>query len=214
MAAMRPLNALPLKALTPEPPAPEPTALEPISPDLADYLAADGVIDHHHPAIRALAGGLWRDTPEQTARAAFEYVRDEIPHSADVDRWSAAYRASEVLAAGNAVCHGKSHLLVALLRAAGIPAGICYQRFEVLHVMAAVHWPTNGWVRLDARGGAPGAAARFATSREDERVAFPVTADLPGVYAAAPPSVVAALANGRPGVAGYDYLPVAVRSRD
>ncbi|MGK4582304.1 transglutaminase domain-containing protein [Kitasatospora sp. HPMI-4] len=94
-----------------------PMRLRPASAALADYLAADEVIDHGHPEIRALADRLRGVRPEAGARAAFEYVRDEIAHSGDVGEWSAAYRASDVLANRNAICHGKAHLLTALLRA-------------------------------------------------------------------------------------------------
>ncbi len=176
----------------------------------AEYLAADGVIDHEHPEIRALAARLRGETAERTARAAYEYVRDEIAHSVDAGRWSAAYRASDVLAQGDALCHGKAHLLAALLRVEGIPAGICYQRVEVLHGLVAVYWPGEGWVRIDPRGNRPGIDARFATVRAEERLAFPDDEHVPGVYAAVPASVAAALANGRPGAVGYAYLPAEV----
>lgn len=89
--------------------------LHPASPGLDDYLAADDVIDHRHPAILETARGL--GTPE----AAFTFVRDDIAHSRDAGVWSAAYRASDVLAARNAICHGKAHLAAALLRALGVP---------------------------------------------------------------------------------------------
>jgi transglutaminase-like putative cysteine protease len=112
-----------------------------------------------------------------------------------------------VLAAGNAVCHGKSHLLVALLRAEGIPAGLRYQRFEVLHGLAAAWWPGEGWVDLDPRGNFGGAAAEFGLRCGPERLAFPETALEPGVYAAVPARVAAGLAAGVPGVADYGYLP-------
>ncbi|AUG78867.1 hypothetical protein CFP65_4107 [Kitasatospora sp. MMS16-BH015] len=177
--------------------------------ELGAYLAADAVIDHGHPEIRALAERLRRGTPVETARAAYEYVRDEIPHSGDVDRWSAAYRASAVLAEGNAICHGKAHLLIALLRASGIPAGVRYQRFEVLHGLVAAWWPGEGWVSIDPRGNVGGITAEFSVVRAAERIAFPEAALEPGVYPAVPERVARALAEAVPGVAGYEYLPAA-----
>jgi transglutaminase-like putative cysteine protease len=190
---------------------------EPVEPGLAPYLAADDVIDDEHPQIRALAARLRGDSREATAEAAFEYVRDRIHHSSDVQRWSAAYRASDVLAEGDAICHGKAHLLAALLRAEGIPAGLCYQRLNVLHAMVAVHWagpgPSGGnWVRLDARGNRPAAAgqdavdARFALVPGEERLAFPGDC-YPGVYAAVPAELQAGLATKPVGKAGYGHLP-------
>ncbi|MEV6209209.1 transglutaminase family protein [Kitasatospora sp. NPDC051914] len=181
----------------------------PADPDDPAFLAADEVIDHGHPAVRALARSLRGATAEETARALYEHVRDELPHSADVDRWSAAVRASDVLAAGDAVCHGKAHLLVALLRAEGIPAGLCYQPLNVLHGLAAVRLPGwADWVRIDPRGNRPGMDARFATAPEDERLAYPEFPVLPGVHAAVPPALAAALARGVPGEASFDHIPV------
>jgi hypothetical protein len=49
------------------------------------YLAADEAIDHEHALVRATAARLRTDTdgPVEYARAAYEFVRDTIPHSAD-----------------------------------------------------------------------------------------------------------------------------------
>ncbi|WP_371498489.1 transglutaminase family protein [Kitasatospora sp. NBC_00374] len=196
----------------------EPPPLRPASTDPADYLAADDVIDHGHPEIRALADRLRRDSVRESARAAFEYVRDRVAHSADLGRWSAAYRASDVLAAGDAICHGKAHLLTAVLRAQGIPAGLCYQRLDVLHALVAVHWPRpeggGTWVRLDPRGNKPGVDAQFATDPADERPAWPVDPArgefwYDTVYPATPDGLRTALATADPGRTGYGYyLPV------
>jgi transglutaminase-like putative cysteine protease len=164
------------------------------SANLDDYLAQDELIDHGHPAIRQLAEQL---DPE----AVFEYVRDRIAHSYDVDRWSAAYRASDVLAAGNSICHGQAHLLAALLRAKGIPAGLCYQRITVMHGLVAAHWPA-GWVRLDPRNPSTG----FATRPQDEKLAYPDVPCTGTVYATVPPELALCLSRARPDVAGFDYL--------
>ncbi|MFD8083864.1 transglutaminase family protein [Kitasatospora sp. NPDC059722] len=183
--------------------------LQPETDDLAAYLAADEVIDHQHPELRRLAAEL--ATPE----AAFHHVRDRVWHSADAGAYSGAFRASEVLAARNAICHGKSHLLAALLRAQGVPAGLCYQRLEdgeggfVLHGLNAVHLDGR-WSRLDARGNREGVDARY--DLETERLAWPVRPELgerdyPGVFAAPPAPLLRALARAVPGESGYGYLP-------
>ncbi|MFE6055256.1 transglutaminase family protein [Kitasatospora sp. NPDC056446] len=183
--------------------------LRPETDDLTAYLTADGVIDHRHPGLRRLAVEL------ATPRAAFHHVRDRVAHSADAGTYSGAFRASEVLAAGNAICHGKSHLLAALLRAQGLPAGLCYQRLEdgeggfVLHALNAVHLDGR-WARLDARGNREGVDARYDLDRE--RLAWPVRPELgerdyPGVFAAPPAALLTALARAVPGRAGYGYLP-------
>ncbi|GAA2810255.1 transglutaminase family protein [Kitasatospora paracochleata] len=187
--------------------------LVPASADLADYLAADEVIDHDHPEIRALAARLRRTDRVATARALFEYVRDEIDHSADVDHWSGAYRASDVLARRNGICHAKAHLLAALLRAEGIPAGICYQKLEVLHGLNGIHFEETGqWVRLDPRGNKGGADAHFATEPAEERTAWANDPDAgnfhyPTVHPTPPADLRAALAEARVGERGYGHLP-------
>jgi transglutaminase-like putative cysteine protease len=171
------------------------------SADLGDYLAEDAVIDHGHPAIRALAAELRGADAEQSAAAAFGYVRDRIAHSYDVDRWSAAYRASDVLAAGNSICHGQAHLLAALLRANGIPAGLCYQQLSAVHGLVAAHWPA-GWVRLDPRV----SDSRFAATPQAEYLVYPDAPTDSVVYAEVPPALATCLSAARPGVAGFDYL--------
>ncbi|MGF1426640.1 transglutaminase-like domain-containing protein [Kitasatospora sp. LaBMicrA B282] len=177
--------------------------------DLTAYLVADEVIDHQHPELRALAAEL--ATPE----AAFHHVRDQVWHSADAGAYSGAFRASAVLAARNAICHGKSHLLAALLRAQGVPTGLCYQRLEdgeggfVLHGLNAVHLDGR-WARLDARGNCEGVDAQYDLERE--RLAWPVRPELgerdyPGVFAVPPAPLLQALARAVPGRAGYGHLP-------
>jgi transglutaminase-like putative cysteine protease len=177
--------------------------LTPASAHIEDYLAADAVIDHEHPAVRALARRLRAADPDATARAAFAFVRDRIEHSFDVDAWSAAYRASDVLAAGNSLCHGQAHLLTALLRASGIPAGITYQKLSALHALVAVRRPA-GWVRIDPRD----RRGRYAATPETERLVYPDAPSSAIVYPAPPADLARCLARARPGVAGYRYLPV------
>ncbi|MEY9845560.1 transglutaminase family protein [Streptacidiphilus sp. MAP5-3] len=183
--------------------------VKPETDDLAAYLAADEVIDHQHRELRRLAAEL--ATPE----AAFHHVRDQVAHSADAGAYSGAFRASEVLAARNAICHGKSHLLAALLRAQGVPTGLCYQRLEdgeggfALHALNAVYLDGR-WSRLDARGNREGVGTQYDLQRE--RLAWPVRPELgecdyPVVFAAPPDLLVRALAQAVPGRSGYGYLP-------
>ncbi|MFE5963931.1 transglutaminase family protein [Streptomyces sp. NPDC056463] len=142
-------------------------------PDLSSYLVADEVIDHGHPVVRETAAALRAGNPDvyAYARAAFVYVRDEIPHSSDTGDPRVTWRASDVLARRTGICHAKAHALVALLRAESIPAALCYQKFEVLHGLVAIRLPgTETWHRQDPRGGLPGQEAEF--SLERERLAF------------------------------------------
>jgi len=194
--------------------------LEPLSP-LAAYLAPSAWIDSDHPAVAAkaaaLAAGL--DTDAAVAEAVFAFVRDAIHHSADYRQNPVTRAASEVLAHGTGYCYAKAHLLTALLRASGIPAGLCYQRLVLgpdkdatrycLHGLAAVRLKDFGWYRIDPRGNKAGVDARF--TPPTERLAFPVTApgeaDLPGIHAAPLPVVMEALTRHTTWNALYDALP-------
>jgi transglutaminase-like putative cysteine protease len=93
---------------------------------MSEYLAEDDVVDVSHPEISALAARLRRDNPGTTdfARAAFTYARDEVAHSMDIGDPRVTVKASEVLREGVGLCFSKAHLLTALLRAGGVPAGL------------------------------------------------------------------------------------------
>jgi transglutaminase-like putative cysteine protease len=134
--------------------------------DLEPYLRSDQIIDWQHPAILALAqeiadlsaGAKQREMA--IAKASFEWVRDRIAHSVDAQMNPITCQASTVLAYKTGFCYAKSHLLAALLRANGIPAGFCYQRLSIddrgapycLHGLNAVYLPEFGWYRIDPRG--------------------------------------------------------------
>ncbi|AXK31995.1 transglutaminase family protein [Streptomyces armeniacus] len=174
--------------------------LTPETADEAAYLAADDIIDHDHPLVRETAAGLRAAVPDggryAYARAAFEYVRDAIAHSNDTGDLRVTCRASEVLRERTGICHAKAHALAALLRAEGIPAGLCYQRLGVVHGLVAVRLPGHGWVRQDPRGNKPGVDAQFRLDREqlayvpDHRVG---DYDHATLYAAPPGPVLRAL---------------------
>ncbi len=175
-------------------------------PDLSAYLAADDVIDHHHPLVRERAARLADKASDSYvyAQAAFEYVRDAIPHSADSGDPRVTWRASDVLARGTGICHAKAHALAALLRAEDIPTALCYQRLthdagtgHCVHGLVAVRF-RRAWHRQDCRGNKPGVDARFSLS--GERLAFSPDAkssevDYPVLYAAPHPAVLSALKN-------------------
>lgn len=94
------------------------------------YLACDQLINYESPEVSGLAEKLrLKDGDEISAvKKAYEYVRDSFPHTFDVNAEGVACSASDVIKLGHGVCYAKAHLLAALLRYAGIPAGICYQR--------------------------------------------------------------------------------------
>ena len=125
------------------------------------YLTASEVIDFCRPEVADQARALAvPGDPTATARSLYEWVRDEIPHSCDVETTLVPVSASQVLAWRTGLCFAKSHLLTALLRAVGIPAGLCYQRVRapeweagfVLHGLAAAQLPDVGWYLMDPRG--------------------------------------------------------------
>lgn len=179
--------------------------MEPIqnAADLSAYLAADEAVDHHHPVVRETAARLAAGVADsyEYARAAYEFVRDAIPHSADSGDLRVPWRASDVLTLRTGVCHAKSHALAALLRAEDIPTALCYQHLiddggrRVVHGLVAVRFH-GAWHRQDPRGDKPGVDARF--SLDGERLAWvpdPAAgeADHPVLYAEPHPAVLAAL---------------------
>jgi transglutaminase-like putative cysteine protease len=171
------------------------------------YLSASTYIDFDTQDVRACARRLaeGRASEAEVARACFEFVRDEIRHSSDFKLNPVTCKASDVLRHGTGYCYAKSHLLAALLRANGIPAGLCYQRLSVgtegapycLHGLNAVYLKDAGWYRIDARGNKPGIDARFDPPLE--RLAFPVRERqermLPEIWAEPLPVVVETLAR-------------------
>ncbi|MGY1434020.1 transglutaminase-like domain-containing protein [Streptomyces reniochalinae] len=171
-----------------------------VTADESAYLAADEAVDHTHPRVRETAAGLMAGAEGDLAayaRSAYEFVRDTVPHSADVDDWRLTWQASDVLTRRIGICHSKSHALVALLRAEGVPAGFCYQKLDVLHGLVALRLPgSSRWVRQDARGNKPGVDARFSLDRE--QLAFAAwpekgECDYPLLYAEPHPVVLRAL---------------------
>lgn len=113
-------------------------------------------------------------------------MRDEIKHSWDVQDKRVTKSATEVLEQGVGICRAKANLLAALLRACGIPTGICYQCLTLgdvpetgfcIHALNAVYIKSlNKWIRLDARGNKEGVDAQFDLGQE--KLAFPVRGDL------------------------------------
>ncbi|MFK0245332.1 transglutaminase family protein [Amycolatopsis azurea] len=179
---------------------------------LEDYLVADAVIDHDHPLIRETADGLspTGGTEVDVIRSMFHFVRDEIAHTVDAADPRITLMASEVLSERVGLCYAKSHLLAALLRSQGIPAGFCYQRIGVLHGLNGVYLAGLGrWIRLDPRGNKNGADAHFCL--DDERLAWTLDPakgeiDFPVVYTAPSSAVVESLSSATPGPAWYEGI--------
>ncbi|MET9880410.1 transglutaminase family protein [Actinacidiphila glaucinigra] len=203
--------------------------MEPV-PQTADataFLAADEAVDHEHPLVRATAARLRAQAPDPYAyaEAAYTFVRDTIPHSADSGDPRVTWRASDVLERRTGICHAKAHALTALLRAEGIPAGLCYQRLTrddgtdpVVHGLVALKAPGHErWARQDPRGNKPGVDARF--SLGEERLAWvPRPAlgerDYPGLYAAPPAVVLTALRQAADRAHLWRLLPTDLPERE
>jgi Transglutaminase-like enzymes, putative cysteine proteases len=158
------------------------------SKNITDYLRRTDIIDFDDSGIAELAGHfrIASDSETELIRRTYEFVRDEIFHSADIDGQVVTCKASDVLDKKEGICFAKSHLLAALLRANGIPSGFCYQRLRmndeadsphVLHGLNAIFAKESGrWVRLDARGNKEGIDARFSLC--EEYLAFPTRPEL------------------------------------
>lgn len=158
------------------------------NPNPAAYLEASPVMDYHAPAVQAKIEEIKGRAASDEARAklAFEFVRDEIGHSFDLNSARITISASEALAAREGICFAKSHLLAALLRGLKLPAGLCYQRVTrkgtpesgyALHGLNAVYLPgRQAWFRLDPRGNKPGVNSQF--NLDQEQLAYPIRTEL------------------------------------
>ena len=169
------------------------------------YLLSSKYIDFDHALVtqKALALADGETDALIIGRRCFEFVRDEIRHSWDYQQNPVTCKASDVLRHATGFCYAKSHLLAALLRANGIPAGLCYQRISLgdagppycLHGLNAVFLKDYGWYRVDARGNKPGVDAQFCPPRE--MLAFAIREknerDLPEIWAEPLPIVTSAL---------------------
>lgn len=156
--------------------------MNPLSNNLDEYLAVTPVIDWKVTEVANKAAEVTANLGDdvEKAKRLFEWVRDNIPHSKDIDSDVVTCAASEVLKAGTGICFAKSHLLAAMLRAVDIPAGFCYQlcvrdrpyQGMVLHGFNGIYLASlNRWVRVDARGNTGAIDAQF--DLQEERLAFP-----------------------------------------
>ena len=148
------------------------------------YLDSSDYIDYSDERIQEILSLFQQRSEVERVKAAFTYVRDNIAHSYDINHDEVTRKASEVLQSGHGICYAKSHLLAAILRALGIPSGICYQRVTLyekpedghcIHALNTVYLREFGkWIRLDARGNKEGVNAQF--SLDEEKLAFSIRA--------------------------------------
>lgn len=74
--------------------------------EIDQYLIADDVIDYENDSIKQLANVLFQNAENELdyIKKAYEYVRDNISHSADINEDVITCTASEVLKAGHGIC--------------------------------------------------------------------------------------------------------------
>ncbi len=155
---------------------------------IKDYLQKTPIVNYEDDEIQALADKIKKASQNELEciQKTYEYVRDQISHSADIMASTINFKASDVLVNKHGICFAKSNLLAALLRYLGIPTGFCYQRlilddekypYLVLHGLNGVYIEQlQKWIRLDARGNTSGINAQF--SLQEEILAFPIRTDL------------------------------------
>ena len=190
------------------------------SDKLEDYLLEINEVNYSNAMIKEKVEVLFSPTQTEVekAKAAFEFVRDEISHSWDVQGKRVTCNASDVLKFKEGICYAKSNLLAALLRSQGIPTGFCYQRLMLfdtpergycIHALNAVYFKSlNKWIRLDARGNKEGIDAQFSIS--EEKLAFTTQEefdekDYPTIYAKPHPKTLMVLKEHTDAVEMYKY---------
>jgi len=195
--------------------------LTPQFSDMARYLESSDILNFNYQ-VAELAHSITASSKDEVdfVKNAFEFVRDKISHSADIEGKTVTCTASEVLMAKEGICYAKSHLLAAILRANSVPTGFCYQILvlndetaphHILHGLNAVYIDKiNKWIRLDARGNKPGVDAQF--SLEQEQLAFRVRTekgekDIPIIFAEPDKNVVHALRSNQTIEALWSNLP-------
>ncbi|MBV1870102.1 MAG: transglutaminase family protein [Gammaproteobacteria bacterium] len=186
---------------------------------MKQYLENSEFIDWECPEIQKVAHDIKGDldTDIEVAKACFEYVRDSIRHTWDFQIDVITCKASDVLNQKTGYCYAKSHLLAALLRANGIPVGLCYQRLSLtgdgapycLHGLNAIYLSEFGWYRVDPRGNKEGVEAKF--TPPIEQLAFGterrLETDIQGIWPEPLPIIVKALQQNQTCMAVYENLP-------
>lgn len=131
---------------------------------MKEYLSETKSIDYMNPIIQEKVKELKEQSSDDAdyIKRAFLFVRDEIPHSWDIQTNTVSRTASDVLKNKTGICWTKSCLLAALLRANEIPSGISYQLLTIgeddsfghmIHALNTVYMDDlDKWIRMDARG--------------------------------------------------------------
>jgi transglutaminase-like putative cysteine protease len=142
--------------------------------DMYKYLVSSEIIDFEDTNTQQIAKSLSDGVKDEIKliKTVYEFVRDNILHSLDIESDIVTYKASDVLKRKQGLCFAKSHLLAAILRLLNVPTGFCYQKLEFdegfgLHGLNAVFISSlDKWIRLDARGNKNGINAQFSLDNE------------------------------------------------
>ena len=154
---------------------------------MKEYLQETKSIDYMNPHIQEKVQELKDQSCDDAdyIKRAYLFVRDEIPHSWDIQTNIVSRTASDALINKTGICWAKSCLLAALLRANGIPSGISYQLLTraddasegyMIHALNTVHIKDlDEWIRLDARGNKENINAYF--SLDEEHLAYSIRSE-------------------------------------
>jgi hypothetical protein len=101
-----------------------------------EYLMPAGIIDSNSPVVHEMTEIMIRGakTPREAARLLFHFIRDDV-HYMRIDLCS---KASEVIKKRWGNCTNKSVTLVAMLRAANIPARVHYYTIKKEGVLSVI----------------------------------------------------------------------------
>lgn len=180
------------------------------SDNIQDYLQeVPPIIQFKTPLIQNQIKAIssQTDSLQERAKLAFEFARDEIQHSFDLETCKVVtVNAEDTLKEKEGICFAKSHVLASLLRGMNIPTGFCYQRKNdpiagyVLYGLNAIYLEDIGWFRVDPRGNKQGIDSQF--SIDVEKLAYPIDTskgevDYPNVFTELLFEVVTAMQNSK-----------------
>ena len=155
---------------------------------MEDYLIETPSIDYMNFHIQERVRELKNQSDDNLdyIKRSYIFVRNEIPHSEDIETNMVLKTSNDVLKNKTGICWTKSCLLAALLRANGIPSGISYQlltRADDASEGYMIHALNTGyikdldkWIRLDARGNKENINAYF--SLDEEHLAYTVRSEM------------------------------------
>jgi len=112
---------------------------------------------------------------KELVKRIYEYVRDDIKHTADTNKKNVTCSASEVILYKHGICCAKANLFATFLRYFNIPVGFCYQKIKsntkngfALHGLNAVYFKEHEkWIRLDVGGVKSDSDAKFSIEEEN-----------------------------------------------